>query len=220
MHFYWPASFTWSLKLSDLSQTWQWLNISQRGARLWRPLSVFSSGANLLFKITCQRGHITPPKHTHTHITKLNPFQPGNRWALNLVCTTWVGVVGWVVVGGGGCWESQAAVEKSYTTSLSVSSSHPHITPPPFWTAAFSFPYPHAHSEEERRNLTPSDPRLTPATHTHRHSLSSLYSMWLNVEKPYTIRTVAPSWPIYGFMSANWQRWYSYVCHMTSYRGR
>lgn len=74
-------------------------HFSSRGSSLTTTVSLFNRGQIPFYFKSHAKGVTSPPPPPH--ITKLNPSQPGNRWALNLGCTTWVGVVRRIVRGGG-----------------------------------------------------------------------------------------------------------------------
>lgn len=114
-------------------------HFSARGSSLTPIVTLFIRDQSPFISTDMPKGSYHSGFLSSPYITKLNPSQPGNRWALNLGSTTWVGVAG-RLVGGGGTGNHRLQWKKSYTTSLRVSSSHPHITPPPFWSTAFSFP--------------------------------------------------------------------------------
>lgn len=76
--------------------------------------------SNHMPKGSHHRSSPSPP-----HITKLNPTQPGNRWVLNLGCTTWVGVIRRIV--GGWRTGNHSPWWKKVPTHLRVFPAH---TPP------------------------------------------------------------------------------------------
>lgn len=149
------------------------------------------------------------------HTTKLNRPPAGNRWALNLGCAKWVSSVGvaresvgmeWrcvqggdlgvccgrVTLGGKSRGLPKSSVEK-YLLQISQSNdSSPPLadTPPPHATLsselatfAFSISCLHMHIEKDRgRTWHPSS--------TSSKAKVCVW-LWLNVEKLYTIRTVA-----------------------------